>query len=158
MGRLSQPKGYEVRQLAEAIVNEIKLRVANVNGDKPYRSLSDFVNRNLSNDEYGRRGLLQAAIEKSKINREEMTHSRQAICHHTSVSGDICWPFPMPKIFVGLMAKVYPLVRWRQHIYFKGIFYRQLAPLLAYEVIPSGFEPMVITGTQSPRKCGPSMV
>lgn len=58
----------EVQTLAQAIVDEIKLRVEEVNGNRPYLSLADFVNRNLSQDVYGRRGLLQAAIERSGIN------------------------------------------------------------------------------------------
>lgn len=51
----------EIDRLARAIVNEVKLR-------GPFLSLSDFVNRRLSNDSLGEKGALEAAIEKSGIN------------------------------------------------------------------------------------------
>ena len=51
----------EVGRLAQAIVNEVKLR-------GPFLSLADFVNRRLAEDETGRMGTLQAAIEKAGLN------------------------------------------------------------------------------------------
>ncbi len=51
----------EIRQLAVAITQEVKLR-------GPFLSLADFVNRRLAEDETGRMGALQAAIEKAGLN------------------------------------------------------------------------------------------
>ena len=51
----------EIGKLAEAIVAEVKLR-------GPFLSLADFVNRRLAEDETGRMGALQAAIEKAGLN------------------------------------------------------------------------------------------
>lgn len=51
----------EVGKLAEAIVEQVKLR-------GPFLSLADFVNRRLAEDETGRMGALQAAIEKAGLN------------------------------------------------------------------------------------------
>ena len=51
----------EVERLAEAITREVKLR-------GPFISLADFVNRRLAEDDTGRMGALQAAIEKSGLN------------------------------------------------------------------------------------------
>ncbi len=51
----------EVGKLAEAIVEQVKLR-------GPFISLADFVNRRLAEDETGKMGALQAAIEKAGLN------------------------------------------------------------------------------------------
>lgn len=51
----------EVRKLADAIVNEVRLR-------GPFLSLSDFVNRRLKDGETGKMGALEAALKKSGIN------------------------------------------------------------------------------------------
>jgi hypothetical protein len=51
----------EVETLAENIVEEVKAR-------GPFLSLSDFVNRRLTNGDAGRAGALQAAIDHSGIN------------------------------------------------------------------------------------------
>lgn len=51
----------EIDSLARAIVEQVKLR-------GPFVSLADFVNRRLAEDETGRMGPLQAAIEKAGIN------------------------------------------------------------------------------------------
>ena len=51
----------EIHRLAVAIVDEVKLR-------GPFLSLADFVNRRLAEDETGRMGALQAAIEKAGLN------------------------------------------------------------------------------------------
>lgn len=52
----------EVKRLAEEIVKQVKLR-------GPFLSLSDFVNRRLRDDETGRMGPLQAAIEAAQLNQ-----------------------------------------------------------------------------------------
>ncbi len=52
----------EIERLAEAIVEEVRRR-------GPFLSLADFVNRRLRNDETGRRGALQAAIDAAGLNR-----------------------------------------------------------------------------------------
>lgn len=60
---LSDP---QLDDLANAIVAEIKLRVTNQG--TLFTSLSAFINRSLTNDNFGLTGLLQAAIDKSGIN------------------------------------------------------------------------------------------
>lgn len=52
----------EVDRLAREIVKQVKLR-------GPFISLADFVNRRLANDETGRMGPLQAAIEAAGLNQ-----------------------------------------------------------------------------------------
>jgi Tfp pilus assembly protein PilX len=52
----------EVRRLAEEIVRQVQLR-------GPFLSLADFVNRRLRDDETGRMGPLQAAIEAAGLNQ-----------------------------------------------------------------------------------------
>ena len=56
----------QLQALAVAIVAEIKLRVGN--RGTLYTSMAAFVNRSLTNDNFGLAGLLQAAIDKSGIN------------------------------------------------------------------------------------------
>ncbi|WP_193211929.1 hypothetical protein [Luteolibacter marinus] len=51
----------EIRRLAEEIITEVKAR-------GPFLSLADFVNRRLSDDESGRKGALQAAIDRAGLN------------------------------------------------------------------------------------------
>jgi hypothetical protein len=51
----------EVSRLAEAIVEQVKLR-------GPFISLADFVNRRLAENDTGRMGALQAAIENAGLN------------------------------------------------------------------------------------------
>jgi hypothetical protein len=51
----------EISQLADAIVDQIRLR-------GPFMSLSDFVNRRLENDVTGSKGALQAAIDSLAVN------------------------------------------------------------------------------------------
>jgi hypothetical protein len=51
----------EIQLLAEAIVREVKQR-------GPFISLADFVNRRLADNDTGRMGALQAAIEKAGLN------------------------------------------------------------------------------------------
>ncbi len=57
----------EIDRLATAIVEQVKLR-------GPFLSLSDFVNRRLAEDETGRMGALQAAIEKAGLNASLTDH------------------------------------------------------------------------------------
>lgn len=52
----------EIRRLAEEIVSQVKLR-------GPFLSLADFVNRRLRDDQTGRMGPLQAAIESAGLNQ-----------------------------------------------------------------------------------------
>jgi len=52
----------EIRNLAEQIVKQVEQR-------GPFTSMSDFVNRRLSLDEYGKKGALQAAIDDSGVNK-----------------------------------------------------------------------------------------
>jgi hypothetical protein len=52
----------EVDELAEAIVTEVKIR-------GPFLSMGDFVNRRLRDDPTGDKGALQAAIDRTTINR-----------------------------------------------------------------------------------------
>jgi hypothetical protein len=53
----------QVEELAEAIVAEIKAR-------GPFLSLGDFINRRLRDDSTGDKGALQAAIDRTSINRD----------------------------------------------------------------------------------------
>ncbi|WP_269541085.1 hypothetical protein [Cerasicoccus fimbriatus] len=60
------PKGLDAiqrRALAQAIVNEVKER-------GPFLSLSDFVNRELSKTDNGKKGVIQAAIDSLGINKD----------------------------------------------------------------------------------------
>ena len=51
----------EIDQLAEAMVEEVKIRA-------PFFGLADFVNRRLADDETGRSGAIESAISRSGIN------------------------------------------------------------------------------------------
>ncbi len=52
----------EIDSLAEAMVREVKIRA-------PFFGMSDFVNRRLTDDETGRNGAIEAALERSTPNR-----------------------------------------------------------------------------------------
>ena len=67
----------EVLRLAEQIVQQVKLR-------GPFLSLSDFVNRRLRDDETGRMGPLQAAIEAAGLN--QTFHSAYPLNNRSSLS------------------------------------------------------------------------
>ena len=67
-----------ITDLAEAIVTELKARVAN-NNNQPYLSLGDFVNRELEDSESGRCGLLQAAINRAALNQSFLDNSLSTI-------------------------------------------------------------------------------
>ncbi|MGC4013477.1 MAG: hypothetical protein QM755_03005 [Luteolibacter sp.] len=54
-------KRTEIRALAEKIVTEVRTR-------GPFLNLADFVNRRLVEDDTGKRGALQAAIDKAGLN------------------------------------------------------------------------------------------
>jgi len=58
----------EISELAQNIVDEVMNR-------GPFLSLSDFVNRRLSNDEYGKSGALQSAIDASSLNDDVLFNS-----------------------------------------------------------------------------------
>lgn len=81
----------QLDDLANAIVNEIKLRIASQG--TIFTSLSAFVNRSLSNDDSGLTGLLQAAIDKSGINSSFTGASIEV--DHTELVGD-SGDFPEP--------------------------------------------------------------
>ena len=51
----------EVKKLAQAIVEEVRLR-------GPFLSMADFVNRRLRDDETGKMGALEAALKRSGVN------------------------------------------------------------------------------------------
>ncbi len=53
----------QLHELAEKIVDQVLLR-------GPFLSLSDFVNRSLTNDDNGLKGVLQAAIDETDINAD----------------------------------------------------------------------------------------
>lgn len=54
--------------LARSIVNEIKRRARSAGQGRPFISLAEFINRRLSNDDFGDMGTIQHAIEHSAIN------------------------------------------------------------------------------------------
>lgn len=80
----------QLDDLANAIVNEIKLRIASQG--TIFTSLSAFVNRRLSEDATGLTGLLQAAIDKSGINSSFTTGSIKL--DNTNLSG-VAGDFPV---------------------------------------------------------------
>ena len=59
--KFSRLSDADIESLAEKIVDEVKAR-------GPFMSLSDFVNRRISNDSRAEQGALQAAIEQAGIN------------------------------------------------------------------------------------------
>ncbi len=54
--------------LARALVAEIKDRARSTGQGRPFASLSEFINRRLSDDAYGEKGAIQKAIEDADIN------------------------------------------------------------------------------------------
>ena len=56
----------EIENLATEVVTEIRKRVDF--NKSPYLSLSDFVNRELTNRDFGRTGVIQAAIDRAGLN------------------------------------------------------------------------------------------
>jgi len=58
----------EIESLATEIVAEIRNRVASTSPNHPFLSLSDFVNRELTNSDFGRTGVIQAAINRAGLN------------------------------------------------------------------------------------------
>jgi len=59
----------EIESLATEIVAEIRNRVASTSPNHPFLSLSDFVNRELTNSDFGRTGVIQAAIDRAGLNQ-----------------------------------------------------------------------------------------
>ena len=57
----------QIRTLATKLVDQITQR-QNANGNRPFLSLGEFINRALSNGALGQRGALQAAIDAAGIN------------------------------------------------------------------------------------------
>jgi len=69
----------EIESLATEIVAEIRNRVASTSPEpRPYLSLSDFVNRELTNSDFGRTGVIQSAIDRAGLN-QGMSSSFSAI-------------------------------------------------------------------------------
>lgn len=76
----------QITSLAEAIVAELRERVQ-TQGNRPFLSMAEYVNRRLSNDRFGLAGLLQAAIERSGINNIGFQNSAYRISATTLSSG-----------------------------------------------------------------------
>lgn len=72
----------EIESLATTIVAEIRNRVASTSPSHPYLSLSDFVNRELANSDFGRTGVIQAAIDRAGLNNG-MSSSISAISENS---------------------------------------------------------------------------
>ncbi|MFM7606613.1 MAG: hypothetical protein ACKO8Z_15630, partial [Prosthecobacter sp.] len=95
----------EIEALAIEIVREVKTR-------GPFTSLSDFINRRLTDDETGKKGALQAAIDRSGINRafESPQITRQQLDDATALgtAAGMDWSFPFPDHLVGPVAAAAP--------------------------------------------------
>lgn len=59
----------EAQTLAERIVEGIKARARSKSTPAPFQSMGEFVNRRLSNDDYGKSGVLQTAIDAANLNQ-----------------------------------------------------------------------------------------
>jgi hypothetical protein len=88
----------EIEALATEIVREVKTR-------GPFTSLSDFVNRRLSTDDTGKKGALQAAIDRTNINKPYFPAqvSRQQLDNAASLgtAAGMDWSFPYPENMTG---------------------------------------------------------
>ena len=80
--------------LAVEIVKQVKARAASSGG--PFMSLSDFVNRRLSDDEYGEMGALQSALEASEVNAEVRATSLAPTVDYESGAFAEYYPEPIP--------------------------------------------------------------
>lgn len=82
----------EVESLATEIVREVKTR-------GPFVSLSDFINRRLVDDDTGKKGALQAAIDRTGINKQFTAQvTRQQLDNATALgtAAGMDWSFPYP--------------------------------------------------------------
>jgi len=85
----------EIESLATEIVAEIGNRVASTSPEpRPYLSLSDFVNRELTNIDFGRTGVIQAAIDRAGLNRSENVSSPDSAISKDSLDNG---NFPEPE-------------------------------------------------------------
>lgn len=95
----------EVEALATEIVREVKTR-------GPFTCLSDFINCRLTDDETGKKGALQAAIDRSGINRafESPQVARQQLDAAAALgtAAGMDWSFPFPDHLVGPVAAAAP--------------------------------------------------
>ena len=92
----------EIESLATEIVAEIRNRVASTSPEpRPYLSLSDFVNRELTNSDFGRTGVIQAAIDRAGLNQgmssSDLSDFKELSrrCRQRQVSQNqriYCWP------------------------------------------------------------------
>jgi len=91
----------EIDSLAREIVREVKTR-------GPFVSLSDFINRRLANDDTGKKGALQAAIDRTSINKAYFTAqlTRQQLDNATTLgsAAGMDWSFPYPDNLTGDIA------------------------------------------------------
>jgi hypothetical protein len=85
----------EIESLATTIVAEIRNRVASTSPSHPYLSLSDFVNRELTNSDFGRTGVIQAAIDRAGLNNG-MSSSISSISENSLADAD-SGKFPEPE-------------------------------------------------------------
>ena len=85
----------EIESLATTIVAEIRNRAASTSPSHPYLSLSDFVNRELANSDFGRTGVIQAAIDRAGLNNG-MSSSISAISENSLADAD-SGKFPEPE-------------------------------------------------------------
>ena len=71
----------EIDRLAAEVVKEVRDR-------GPFMSLADFVNRRLLNTDHGLKGALQAAIDKSGINKTAIENSAETLASGTFPAPD----------------------------------------------------------------------
>lgn len=119
-------KGYrsltadELQSLAEEIVLQVKAR-------GPFRSLAEFVNRSLTDEDEGLSGPLQAAIDKTKINAHLKVQVTEAALQHAAAQhdeGQNEWAFPFPLHAVG------PAMASQAGFLQQGDLLQALAPVL----------------------------
>lgn len=95
----------EIETLATEIVREVKTR-------GPFVNLGDFINRRLTDDETGKKGALQAAIDRSGINRafENPQITRQQLDDAAALgtAAGMDWSFPHPDHLAGPVAAAAP--------------------------------------------------
>lgn len=95
----------EIERLAQEIVREVKTR-------GPFSSLSDFINRRLEDDATGKKGALQAAIDRSGINKnysaDQITRQQLDEAASLGKAAGMDWSFPYPDNLVGETAAASP--------------------------------------------------
>jgi hypothetical protein len=95
----------EIKTLATEIVREVKTR-------GPFVSLSDFINRRLADDDTGKKGALQAAIDRSGINRAfdtpQITRQQLDDAAALGTAAGMDWSFPFPDHLTGPVATAAP--------------------------------------------------